>query len=670
MRKLITLLKMVLVCFLLLNTGFNTPAAAQPQAIQAPVLKWQRGGCYASWCETGWYSSPAVADLDQDGVAEVIGSAYTIFVLDGRSGALKWKMPSGYDRGQPSATSVGRTWPGMVVADVDGDGGLEIVSAHSGGVVSVYNSTGYFEPGWPKRPVTEEFRSLAVADIDQNGDMEIAIGRAKLASQNVWVYDHSGSLRAGWPQLNGAGSAAGIYNNNIAIGSLGGGSDLKVVVPSDTITICAYTPTGSQLTTNPIYHGQPGHDMTTWCSVPAYVNPADEIQGWGPCYDGPTSRANFADGPANIVDVNGDGVNEVVALGNVHNCNTSPYIDLYMTPYIFNADRSRLQAGGYDWTTPPLNTGAPLSEDYNLIETAAPNPVTVDLDGDGKLEILYATYDGRLHAIWLDKTEHGSWPYQVKVPAESFIRFASEPVVADLNNDGQPEVIFASWTQKGSGTTGKLTILDSLGNKLQEVSLPMWFGSGDWNGAMAAPTLADIDGDYELEVVLNTAHSGLVAYDLPGTANARILWGTGRGSYQRTGSVLAGSLTGSGMSVTPAAAPAGAKITYTITLRNPGAIIANVQITDTLPSDLIYSGNLSATSGSASQLNGTITWTGNSDYWTPVIIKFDATLNSSITEPRAIINTVNVNGGAGSTLTLQALVIVNGLETFLPSVHR
>jgi uncharacterized repeat protein (TIGR01451 family) len=187
---------------------------------------------------------------------------------------------------------------------------------------------------------------------------------------------------------------------------------------------------------------------------------------------------------------------------------------------------------------------------------------------------------------------------------------------------------------------------------------------------MAAPTLADIDGDYELEVVLNTAHSGLVAYDLPGTANARILWGTGRGSYQRTGSVLAGSLTGSGMSVTPAAAPAGAKITYTITLRNPGAIIANVQITDTLPSDLIYSGNLSATSGSASQLNGTITWTGNSDYWTPVIIKFDATLNSSITEPRAIINTVNVNGGAGSTLTLQALVIVNGLETFLPSVHR
>ena len=63
----------------------------------------------------------------------------------------------------------------------------------------------------------------------------------------------------------------------------------------------------------------------------------------------------------------------------------------------------------------------------------------------------------------------------------------------------------------------------------------MAFGSPDWNGALAAPTLADIDTDADLEVVLNTAHSGFVAYDLPGTANAKILWGTGRGSYQRNG---------------------------------------------------------------------------------------------------------------------------------------
>ncbi len=40
-----------------------------------------------------------------------------------------------------------------------------------------------------------------------------------------------------------------------------------------------------------------------------------------------------------------------------------------------------------------------------------PNPAAADLDGDGKLEILYSSYDGRVHVFWLDKTEHGNWPY-------------------------------------------------------------------------------------------------------------------------------------------------------------------------------------------------------------------------------------------------------------------
>jgi hypothetical protein len=268
---------------------------------------------------------------------------------------------------------------------------------------------------------------------------------------------------------------------------------------------------------------------------------AVEKRGWGTCTQGdPRSeryRSNFAHGASTIADVNGDANLEVVVSGNVYDCATANYTSKYNGIYIFNRDRSRFDRDGFNWQTVPVNTGAPLSEDYNVIENCQPNPVVVDLDGNGRKEIIYSSYDGRVHAFWLDKKEHGKWPFSVYNEAEGFIRFASEPVVADLDNDGCAEVIFASWVEKGTHRTGRLHILDCMGNLLHQVSLPSAYGSPDWNGALAAPTLANIDDDPALEVVINTANSGLVAYDLPGTANARILWATGRGNYQRTGSV-------------------------------------------------------------------------------------------------------------------------------------
>ncbi len=518
--------------------------AADGSEIAAPVLKWQQCGCYNSWCETGWYSSPAVVDLDSDGDMEIVASAYSVVALDGETGNLLWRVKSGHDRSKDpdNVDNVGRTWSGVVIADVDNDGEIEIVTAHSGGCVSVYNREGYFEPGWPQHPAGNEFRSLAVSDLDGDGDMEIACGLARGDGTNVWVFEHDGSIRSGWPRLadGDESSAWGTYNDNIGTGDIDGDGLPELIVPSDTITICAYEADGTHIETNEMYHDHSGHDMDYWGEVPAYINLSYETRGWGPCYTEFTVRANFANGPANVVDVNGDGVNEIVVIGDVHDCHTSPYTDLYNTPYIFNSDRSRFNTDGFDWTTPPIETGTPIIRDYGVIESVQPNPVTVDLDGDGRIEILYPSYDGRMHAFWLDKTEHGNWPYSIYDASEGFYRFATEPVVADLDSDGNAEVIFGSWVRKGTERTGKLHILDYMGNVIHEMDLPL-VKSGDWNGVLAAPTLADIDGDSELELVLNTAHSGVVAYDLPGTAGARVLWGTGRGSYYRNGGSMVNS---------------------------------------------------------------------------------------------------------------------------------
>jgi hypothetical protein len=508
--------------------------SAGPGGIPAPQLKWQRGGCYSSWCETGWYSSPAVADLNNDGQNEVIGSAYSIVVLNGATGDLIWRTASGHDRSQPGASNSGRTWPGIVIADVDNDQQVEIVTAHGGGYLSVYERDGFFAPGWPQQPSGGlELRGLSVSDLDNDGTLEIIATGAVYGKVNTWVYEHNGQLRPGWPQLgDDSGYAYGIFNDNAAVGDLDGDGFGELVVPSDVHYVCAYERDGAQIPANPIYSGK------GWGKVGVWENLAVEQRGWGTCDPGDGRaeryRSNFAHGPAAIADIDNNGSREVVATGNVYDCGFGNYPSRYTGVFIFNADRSRYQNGGFDWRQAPTDTGAPLSEDYNQIENAQPNPVVADLDGDGIKEILFASYDGRLHAFWLDKSEHGSWPYSVNKSGEGVYRFASEPIVADLNADGKAEVIFTSWVEKSSSMSGKLHILNYLGKPLHEIELPPAH-SGNWNGALAAPTLADIDSDPDLEVVLNTAHSGLVAYDLPGTAGAQILWGTGRGSYWRDG---------------------------------------------------------------------------------------------------------------------------------------
>ena len=63
---------------------------------QAPVFKWQYGGCYSSWCETGWYSSPGRGRPGREWHVEVIGGQYTFTILNGTDGSLV--KPCRYDR--------------------------------------------------------------------------------------------------------------------------------------------------------------------------------------------------------------------------------------------------------------------------------------------------------------------------------------------------------------------------------------------------------------------------------------------------------------------------------------------------------------------------------------------------------------------------------------------
>ena len=507
----------------------NTTVAATfgTAGVSAPVLMWQYGGCLPGpSCDTGWYSSPAVADIDGDGLPDVVWGNYDVVALNGADGSLKWR-----------ATSSHRVWPSIAVAALTAGGPLEVIAARASDELTVYD--GFGNTVWTRNPFgTGELRTLAVADLESDGRLEILVGRTGGdQSPQLTAFEPDGTVRPGWPVRHSGepGFGWGLYNQNVVVADMNGDGFKEVFSPTTGHYITAVDRNGNQLPTNAVYNDFSPVGPKVWSQVGVQVDNAVDLQGYADC--GVDNRPTFEESAPVVADVDGDGVPELIVVGNIYDCGTGT--SLYHMPFILKLDRTRWSGSGFDWTVIPTPEpgSAPRSEDYTVIEQALPNAVVADLDGDGFQEILFPSYDGKVHAYWLDKTEHGSWPYTIPTSGASGddFRFASEPVVADLDNDGHAEVIFTSWPKKATGGVGQLHILDYLGRELSRVDLPAPGLGSSWNGGLGAPTLAHIDGSPDLAVVVGTVASGVVAYKLPNTANARILWGTGRGSYQRAG---------------------------------------------------------------------------------------------------------------------------------------
>lgn len=502
-----------------------TPASVLAQ----PVEKWEGGGCVGGYCDTGWYASPAVVDLNGDGTIEVIWGGYDLVVLAGASGEEIWRGSNGQ-----------RIWPSPAVADLTGDGTLEVVVGRGGDQLTVYGADG--TELWTRNPFGDgEVRTVALGDLDGSGSVEIVVGRASGGEvEQVSVYEPDGSVRAGFParHADDPGYGWGMYNQNVALGDLDRDGQWEIYAPTDTHYITVLDPAGGQLPVHEMYG-----EGKVWSEVGVHVDHATDLVGYADC--GTEHRPNFANSAPVVADLDGDGGDEFVVVGDVYDCSIGdPEGDLYHTPFILNIDRTRWSGSGYDWEILPVPEAGsgPLSEDYSIIQNSVTSAVVADLDDDGEKEILYPSYDGKLHAVWLDGTAHGNWPFVV--PGDG-INFASEPAVVDIGGDGPAEVILTSWPENGGNRRGRLYVLDASGAEVESLDLPAPLND-DWNGSLGAPTVANIDADPELEIVIGTTASGVVAYDLPGSANARVLWGTSRGGLLRSGSVGVVPIVGDG----------------------------------------------------------------------------------------------------------------------------
>ena len=129
-RRLALGLAWIVLLLALLSAG-RTPAPAssattRPAGLYTPTLLWQRCPIKPGYCETGWYASPAVADLNHDGQPDVIWGGYTLMAVNGATGVIEWNQPA----------SNNRLWPSIAVADLFGNGALEVITGSSGGYIN------------------------------------------------------------------------------------------------------------------------------------------------------------------------------------------------------------------------------------------------------------------------------------------------------------------------------------------------------------------------------------------------------------------------------------------------------------------------------------------------------------------------------------------------------